>query len=223
MTPVAGPFEMVSSWLAIFSGMAVFCPDYRLQPGHVYPAAHEDCWTVYRELEQSGTLAGLVGDSSGGVLALAMMLRARAAGLGLPALCVLLSPTVDYGFTDQGIWDAQDVFGNPTLFKKMHQGYVAGADLRCADLTPIQENLAGLPQLEVFVGEAEILRKESDRLVEALEGVGRLNLHPAVGMWHGWYVMADVLPEGRATLRQAAESIAAAAKEKRGPARRSPS
>src|SRR5207244_3001732 len=95
VTPLGAPLRMVAAELALAAGLRVFAIDYRLLPEHVYPAAHDDVFNAYRELSRRELI--VVGDSTGGVLALAALLRARTAGLPQPRLCVLLSPVVDYG------------------------------------------------------------------------------------------------------------------------------
>jgi len=68
------------------SGLRVFAADYRLAPGHPYPAALDDAVAAYRGLAGAVVVAG---DSAGGGLALALMLRDF--GLSLPLRAALFS------------------------------------------------------------------------------------------------------------------------------------
>lgn len=75
----------------------VWSVDYRAPPDHPYPAALDDCMTVYRRLLQDYAPAEIVvgGASAGANLAAALVLRARDEGLPLPAGAVLLTPGLD--------------------------------------------------------------------------------------------------------------------------------
>lgn len=86
------------AWLAS-EGFAVFQPNYRLAPEHVFPAALEDLETAVRWLRQPqqveryghdpSRLAGF-GDSAGGNLV--ALLATRGAGAGLDAVVELSAP-----------------------------------------------------------------------------------------------------------------------------------
>jgi acetyl esterase/lipase len=210
VTPLVGPFRMVAAYLGLAAGMRVFAPDYRILPDHVYPAAHEDCFAVYRDLVEQELGPILVGDSTGGVLALATLLRAREAGLRQPAACILLSPTIDFGFRDPGVWRAKDAFVHPKFVMAGHAAYVDGNDVSLADLGPVYQDLRELAPIHVLVGGHEILRSEADRLRRAAQEQGvTVEVLTWPRMWHGWYVMADRLPEGRRALEQAGALIRA--------------
>src|SRR5579883_2976437 len=70
--PIAGGFAL--------RGFRVFTPDFRLAPEYIFPAALEDVTAAWRVLraENDGPIF-LAGDSSGGGLALALLLRLRGA------------------------------------------------------------------------------------------------------------------------------------------------
>jgi acetyl esterase/lipase len=209
VTPLGAPLRMVAAELGLAAGFRVFGVDYRLLPEHVYPAAHHDVFNAYRELAQHDVI--LVGDSTGGVLALATMLRARAEGLPQPLLCVLLSPAVDYGVAERAL-GSTDAFVHPRFVVTGHAAYVNGNDPSVADLAPIGQDLRGLAPIHVLVGEHELLRTEVDRLQDVARAQGvAVQVRTWPRMWHGWYVMADRLPEGRQALQEAGAMIRASA------------
>ncbi len=195
-------------YLTRFAGLRAFGVDYRLMPGNPYPNAHDDCFAVYQALVEQGKRIIVLGESSGGVLTLATLLRAKAAGLPQPLLCALISPTVDYGFKDARIWTSGDPFIDPRYVVEMHKHYIAGNDTSLPDLGPIDADLSGLAPLLVMAAEHDALRGESQRLVEAAH---RWNVPiefiswPHV--WHGWHLFAPQLPEATEALKAFADHI----------------
>src|SRR5688572_18002086 len=76
----------------------VLCLDYRLAPEHPFPAAVDDAVAAYRWLLDQGAdprCLSIMGDSAGGGLTFAALLRLRDEGAALPAAAVTLSPWTD--------------------------------------------------------------------------------------------------------------------------------
>ena len=202
------PLRREVAYLARFAGLRAFGVDYHLIPEYIYPAAHDECYAVVQALVQQGKKVVLVGESSGGVLALAAMLRAKAAGISQPILCALISPVVDYGFKDARFWQAEDAFAHPKFTAEAHKHYVAGNDTFLPDLGPIYADLNGIAPLYVMAGEHEILRGEVERLAEAAQ---RYHVPMETvfwpNVWHSWHALAPQLPEATHALEMFGATI----------------
>jgi epsilon-lactone hydrolase len=111
----------------------VWCIDYRLAPEHPYPAALEDAVTAYRWLLAGGAAARrivIMGDSAGGGLALATLLKLRDEGIALPAAAAALSPWTDLALT--GASQRKNLDGDP-IFQSEEFAIFAGCYLaHCA-------------------------------------------------------------------------------------------
>lgn len=202
------PLRREVAYLARFAGLRALGVDYCLAPECRYPSAHDGCDAVYQALVRQGRRVVLVGESSGGVLALATLLRAKASGLAQPLLCVLISPTVDYGFKDTRFWQANDPFAHPRFTAEIHQHYIAGNDTSLPDLSPVYADLSGIAPLYVLVGEDEIMRGEVERLAEAAQRYDvpmEMLLWPHV--WHSWHALAPQLPEATRALEALGAAI----------------
>lgn len=184
------------AYLSKITRFRAYGVDYQIAPETHYPIAHEECFVVYKSLLESGKQIILLGESSGAVLALATMLRAKAANLRQPLLCALISPVIDFGFSDGKIWQFEDAFAHPKFVVESHKHYVAGNNFMLSDLCPIEANLSGSAPLLILAGKDEIMRGEVDRLSEAAKKHNipiETILFPFV--WHSWHALAPQLPE----------------------------
>jgi len=192
------------------AGFDVFVPEYRLAPEHPYPAAVDDVETVWNALRAAGHDAvalTVAGDSAGGGLALALMIRLRDEGNALPAAAVLFSPWTDLAATGASLRAnaRRDPMFRPQGVPTVAAWYLKGADPRTPEASPLYATLAGLPPMYIEVGEREMLRDDSTRLAARARAEGvdaTLTIWPVVP--HVWQLACAFLPEGRESLRRAA-------------------
>jgi acetyl esterase/lipase len=179
----------------------VLSAGYRLAPEHPFPAALEDALTAYRWLLASGTPARQVvlgGDSSGGGLALAVLVALRDAGEALPGAAVVISPWTDLAMGSESLRSraAVDVMLTPDGVREAADWYLAGQDPRHPYASPLYADLHGLPPVLIQAGDAEIIRDDSTRFAAAAQAAGvdvTLEIWPE--MPHVWHAFAGLLPE----------------------------
>ncbi len=205
----------LASDLARAGGLRGFSVSYRLAPEHVFPAAVEDAVTAYRWLIRSGTAPGNVvlgGDSAGGGLCLALMLRLRDEGDPLPAAAVCLSPWTDLAATGASVMTkaASDPILRPRDLHAFAQRYLGEADARTPLASPLYGDLSGLPPILIHVGTAEILLDDSTRLAARAKDAGvEVTLKIADDMIHVWHYFAPLIPEGEEAIAEAGEFVRA--------------
>lgn len=175
--------------LCTAAGARGFYVDYRLAPEHPFPAASDDCLDAYRFLLDSGIPAGsivIAGDSAGGNLTAGTALRARDAGLPLPAALVMMSPVLDATFSGASVTrnDGLDPLFRACVFETLASGYVPAQARREPYVSPLFADLAGLPPSLVLVGSSELLLDDSVRFAQRAPGA-------TLEVWHA---MPHVFP-----------------------------
>ncbi len=199
--------------LARGAGVSAVSLAYRLAPEHPYPAALEDCVAAYEWLLATGIHPErmiVAGDSSGGNLALALMLRLRDAGTPLPAGVVLLSPITDLALTGTSHTTRRAVdpyFAHVELGPMVTQ-YVGEADRMSPYLSPLSGDLRGLPPMLIHAGDHEVLLDDAVLLGERATSAG-VEARTVVwaGMMHVFQTLAPYVPEARRANREIVEFI----------------
>ncbi|MGY2049785.1 alpha/beta hydrolase [Methylobacterium sp. JK268] len=185
-------------------GFRIFTPDYRLAPEHPYPAALDDVRAAWLDFAAQGP-AALAGESAGGNLLLALMLRLKAEGAPLPAAAAAFSPATDMTGGSPSLTEnaRREAMLTVESFPMLQEAYLAGHDPADPLVSPLFGDLAGLPPLLLHVGEREILRDDSVRFAEKARAAGvtvALTVWPVVP--HAWQFASSFLPEARRSLAE---------------------
>ncbi|WP_338584278.1 alpha/beta hydrolase [Pseudomonas sp. MAG733B] len=185
--------DFICAELASTLGVLVIAVDYRLAPEHPFPAAFDDCLSVWRALrtgpfriDPERTL--VAGDSAGGNLAAALCLALRDAGEPLPAAQVLIYPGLG---GDQRLASRSECVDAPLLSSSdvdcYHALYLRGTAKPGAYAMPLlAADFSGLPPAWIAVAQFDPLRDDGVLYAERLNAAGvTASLYYGNGLIHG--------------------------------------
>lgn len=180
--------------------------DYRLAPEHVFPCAVDDGVTALNwAMSQSDGPVLIAGDSAGGGLTLASLLRQREQGRPLPQGVYLISPWTDLTGSGDSIKSraAADPMLKPDWLTTGAQLYLEDTPSDTPEASPLFADLAGLPPMFIQTGDDEILRDDSIRFAQKLEQAG-VPVHCEIwtALWHDFPLFAPLLPEADLALER---------------------
>ena len=209
----AATHRPITAALARFTQRRVFAVDYRLAPESRLPAAHDDVFTAYQWLCDSGVPASAIaiaGDSAGGNLALGLALRVRDRRRSMPSCVVAFSPWTDLAGRGASVGANE---GRCAMFypENIRDFAVAALGAGRADLpeaSPVLADLRDLPPVLLHVGSTELLLDDARRVHERIQasgGASELKIYADVP--HGWQLLAPWIPEATDSLREAARFI----------------
>ncbi len=183
--------------IAANSRSDAFSVDYRLSPRHRFPDALVDVTKVYNGLMERGIEPERIfvaGDSAGGNLAAALLVRLRDEGLPLPTGAVLFSPWLDLAGNASTIETNAGTDYLPIREDSDLPGYyLGGSDPTHPWASPLYADLAGLPPMLIVAGGREIILDDSTRFAErAWEAGVEATLYVEEDMFHVW---ASVVPD----------------------------
>ena len=193
------------------ANLRVWSIDYRLAPEKPYPAAVDDTVAAYRAMVERVDPRRLLlsGESGGGAIALSALLRARDAGLRLPAAVVLLCPWTDLTLSGKSTTEnvGKDLL-TPDFIAMCRDAYVGTHDPADPQVSPLFADLHGLPPTLLQVGALDLIRDDAVRYAKAAAAAGSptdLRIWPKVG--HGFTGTGDDLPESREAIAEIAAWI----------------
>lgn len=201
------------SHIAKSSGVTALLAEYRLAPENPFPAAVDDAVNVYKALLGDGHRPDdivVAGDSAGGGLSVAMLMRLRDEGLELPHALALLSPWLDLSGGGESMQSRRhkDPWFDPEDLPHIARHYCCDADLTNPLVSPVYGDAGHFPPTYIQVGDDEILLSDSERMVEMIRrGGGQAELEVWPGMWHVWQMFVQFMPESRQAVDRLGEFI----------------
>ena len=201
---VAGSAALYShfTWrIAASTRSTLFAIEYRLAPEHPFPAALTDAIAAYQWLlaqAPNPKAIAVIGDSAGGGLVLATLMKLRDEGLPLPAAAIAISPWTDLALTGASLQlnaDADSMLNSEDM-QSFADMYLAGTDPRNPYVSPLYDTGVGLPPILILVGSEEVLLDDAVRMAERLRAAGGMvELEVWPRMLHVWPLFVPVLPE----------------------------
>lgn len=197
--------------------------DYKLAPAHTFPAALEDAlkgweWMIKNVYKEEDIL--IVGDSAGGNLSLALMLKLKEMKRKLPVAAVLISPWGDMTASGKSYFENYNkdvMFGGKGKAKAEMVEKILNSPIYsyCGDhnrkdplLSPIFGDFEGFPPVLITVGSHEILMSDSITIAEKIKKAGGdVTLHIGEGMFHVYPLMDNLIPESKRAMKEILEFI----------------
>lgn len=195
----ASSHRKIAAHLAKAMGTTAFVLDYRRSPEHPFPAQIEDATAVYRALLDQGIAAKDIvtaGDSAGGNLAIASVLKLKEDGVDLPGAVVAFSPWADMEHVGKTLDSNAET--DALVSKEILQGMSAmflgeGGDANRTNplANPLYGDFAGFPRLYLNSGTHETLQDNAEQLAERAKSAGvDTTLNVAEGQQHVFPFMA---------------------------------
>ena len=194
-------YRKFTGHLARAVGCRVLSLAYRLAPESPHPGPVNDTVAAYRWLLSEGYRPehlAIAGDSAGGGLTLATLLKLRDEGLPQPAAAVPLSPWADMeglGETMRSNAD-KDLIVQFDGLKGMVEMFLSGGDPRDPLAAPVHGDYHGISPLYIQVGDEETLLDDARRVAERASSDGvdvTIDIFPE--MQHVFQMCAGNMPE----------------------------
>ncbi|WP_400190289.1 alpha/beta hydrolase fold domain-containing protein [Hymenobacter sp. B81] len=202
--------------LAQRCGLRALSADYRKAPENPFPAALDDALMAWHWLLGQGYRPQdviLAGDSAGGGLVLALLLRLRDQGAALPAAALCLSPWTDLTIPAVEAYAAATLPDEAQLVEALEirtwgRLYAGSTPPQHPLLSPLHAALHDLPPLLLQVSDAELLYHDTLRLAAKARAAGvPVTVQAFEGLVHWWHLFWRTVPEAKVALTQAADFV----------------
>jgi epsilon-lactone hydrolase len=192
--------------IALASKTKVLAIEYGLAPERPYPAALEDSIKAYHWLIAQGydpKKIVISGDSSGGGLAVATVLKLRDDNGPQPAACACLSPWLDLHVSGKTVLThaKKDLLVNSIGLKLAAGYYAKEIEFAHPYISPIYSDPTGLPPMYFQVSGSEILLDDTLRFEKKAKECGvDIEVHVWHNMLHVWQAFG-FLPEAAKAIK----------------------
>ena len=214
---VFGPGEAGNSEAILMAGygrMTVVSVDYRMPPDFPYPAALDDAMAVWRHLLKTHDpkKMAIFGTSTGGGMTLAMILRAKAENLPLPAAIAPGTPWSDMTKTGDSYF-ANEMVDNVLVSNDGWLGdaaklYANGRDLKDPLLSPVYGDFTGFPPTILTTGTRDLFLSNTVRVHRKLREAGvEAALNVFEGQSHAQYLFDPYAPETKEAFGEIAQFL----------------
>jgi len=190
------------SYIAKAANAKVLLFEYRLAPEHRYPASLNDSLHAYNWLLEEGYSPDnivLVGDSAGGGLVLATLMKIRDNDIPKPKAAILLSPWVDLTLSGQSVTENEktDCLFSKKLGDKVSKLYVNNeSELVSPYVSPLFGSLEGFPPMKIYVSNREILYSEALEIAKKAKAENvKVEVYVGNNTMHVWQLWAGIIPE----------------------------
>jgi acetyl esterase/lipase len=183
-------------------GFTVISIDYRMPPDFPYPAAMDDAMAVWKEAVKTADPRNMAifGTSTGGAMTLAMVLRAKAENLPLPAAIAPGTPWSDIGKIGD-TYETNEWIDNVLVtwdgwLGRAARLYANGRDLKDPFISPIYGDFAGFPPTILTSGTRDLFLSNTVRTHRKLRRAGvEADLNVYEGQSHAQYGFDMNAPE----------------------------
>ena len=188
--------------LSGIGGFKVISIDYRMPPDFPYPAAMDDAMAVWKEAVKAADPRNMAifGTSTGGAMTLAMVLRAKAENLPVPAAIAPGTPWSDIGKIGD-TYETNEWIDNVLVtwdgwLGRAARLYANGHDLKDPFISPIYGDFAGFPPTILTSGTRDLLLSNTVRTHRKLRRAGvEADLNVYEGQSHAQYAFDMNAPE----------------------------
>lgn len=207
----------------IKTGYIAIVPIYPLAPEACAQDAFHMLMGTYRSVCKSGDIERfvLVGDSTGGGIALSMSILAWKKGLRRPDKLVLISPALDMEFMDAGMENSMNdrskeyyqYYYRPAIKEFIRHYWVKDLVRQHEYVSPLYADLTDIcDEMAIFTVEDDLLNCYARKLYEKMK-LQQIKLHyfEFYGVIHD-YIEHPLIPECKVILNKISESIKSEAK-----------
>lgn len=187
------------------TGCIIVAPDYPLAPIHTFEDTYAMIIPIYQDLIDRYGCKNMIlmGDSSGGGLALGLAQTMSKENRPSVSQIILLSPWLDLSLSDPEslALDGVDPILSISGLKRAAKAYAGSADIYHYQLSPLYGNVHGLGTITLFIGTKDLLLADARRFKRfTLEEGVTINVMEIKDMVHVGMLLP--LPQSKPVINQ---------------------